>query len=790
MDLSMKWLSDFVKIDVSPRQYAAAMTMSGSKVEGYKNEADGIVNVVVGKVLAIEKHKNADSLFVCQVDVGKGAPVQIVTGATNVVAGAMVPVALDGAELPCGKSIKSGVLRGEPSEGMLCSLSELGLTVHDFPYTVEDGIFLIEEACQIGQEITGALGLDDTVVEFEITSNRPDCLSVVGLARETAATFNLPLNLSTPVVKGGKDGDNIQKHLAVAVENPDLCPRYIARMVKNIRIAPSPRWLRERLRASGVRPINNIVDITNYVMLETGQPMHAFDYKYVHDGKIIVRTAKPGEKIMTLDGILRSLSPEMLAITDPAGPIAVAGVMGGEHSGIEDDTAQIVFESACFSGPSVRMTAKKLGLRTESSARFEKGLDAQNCLSAVNRACELVEMLEAGEVIDGIIDVDNSDKGKRTLELEPEWTKTFLGIDVSKEKMVEILKRLDFEVEGDKVTVPSYRSDVEHKADIAEEIARIYGYDQIPITTLRGLADGKLSEKQLFHRRINDTLLALGYNEIITYSFISPKYYDKIRLPEWQRQSVTIANPLGEDTSIMRTTAIPSMMEALARNYNNRNKEAALFEIATEYRPTADPLPEETAHVVIGAYGDEMDFYRLKGTVEQLLNRCRTPRCDFVPEENNPIFHPGRYAVIKTGDMILGMIGEIHPEVCENYDVQRKVYVAKLDCALLFAAAAPEHAYTPLPKYPAVTRDLAITCDDNLPVAKLAAVIEEKSGVLLETLELFDIYKGAQIQEGKKSVAYTLTLRAADRTLTDGEVDGITASIVGSLGNIGASLRE
>ena len=789
MNLSMRWLREFVETDMPPRAYAEGMTMSGSKVEGWEQEGEDIENVVVGKIVTITKHPNADALVVCSVDVGKGEPVQIVTGATNVFVGAMVPVALDGAKLPGGKTIQTGKLRGVESCGMLCSLGELGVTAHDFPYAIEDGIFILQEDCQIGQDIQSAIGLDDLKVEFEITSNRPDCLSMIGLARETAVTFGLPLKLHTPAPKGS-NGD-ITKHLSVEVRNGELCPRYVARMVTDVKIEPSPRWMRERLRACGVRPINNIVDITNYVMLEYGQPMHAFDYRNVAGGKIIVRNAAPGETITTLDGVVRTLSPEMLVIADEKAPSAVAGVMGGEFSGITDDTTTIVFESANFKGSSVRLTSKKLGLRTESSGRFEKGLDPNNCLPAIERACELIELLGAGKVMDGIIDVDNSTHTPLVLELDPAWVCGFLGIDLSWERMAEILTSLDFKVDGHKVTVPSYRADVEDKADLAEEIARIYGYDKIPSTALNGLAQGSLTPRQKFDRKIHNTLLGLGLYEIITYSFISPRYYDKINLPADSelRRSVVISNPLGEDTSVMRTTAIPSMLEVLARNYNNRNPQAALYEMAVEYSPREEGLPLEAPKVMLGLYGGESDFFYLKGIIEVLLERLGVTGWEVEAISNHPAFHPGRTAQLLIEGKVLGTFGEVHPAVCENYGLGVKAYVACLDTELLFEHAVTKAQYRPLPKFPATTRDIALLCDDQLPVAKLEKAIRTAAGELLEKVELFDVYRGQQIAAGKKSVAYNLNLRAASRTLTDAEADATVERILSALAELGATLR-
>mgnify|MGYP005797731657 CR=1 FL=1 len=790
MNLSMRWLSDFVDIDAKPHDFCEAITLSGSKVEGYTVEGSEISNVIVGKILSIEKHPDADKLVVCQVDVGSGEPIQIVTGATNLTVGDVVPVAMDNSTLPGGKKIRKGKLRGVVSNGMLCSLGELGLTVHDFPNAIEDGIMVIDEDVKLGQDIREALGLNDTCVEFEITSNRPDCFSIIGLAREAAATYNLPLKLHTPVVKG-TDGD-VNDLLQVEVKNPELCMRYIARMVKNVKIEPSPRWMRERLRACGVRPINNIVDITNYVMLEYGQPMHAFDYKYVNGHKITVRTAKNEEKITTLDDVERNLDESMLVIADEKGPVAVAGVMGGEFSSIMDDTDTIVFESACFNGPSVRLTSKKLGLRTESSGRYEKGLDPNNTKPAVDRACELIEMLGAGEVIGGYVDVDNSDKAQRRIKLDVDWTNRFLGIDIPREQMVDYLERVGCVMEGDDIIVPSFRPDLEHKADISEEIARFYGYDKIPVTAIRGTAQGHLTEQQKFERTVSNTLLSQGLYEIMTYSFISPKYYDKIRLPEDSplRKCVTIQNPLGEDTSVMRTTTLPSMLEILAKNYNNRNESAALFELSPEYIPTENPLPDENVQVTLGMYGQQYDFYSLKGVVEALLDVLGIADYDVSAISDNPTFHPGRCACISKDGRGIGTIGEIHPLVLQNYGINTKVYAAKLDASALFDLRCVSKEYKPLPKYPATARDIAVLCDDALPVLDMKKAIQKAAGPILERVSLFDVYKGQQVPDGKKSVAWSLSFRAPDRTLTDEETDGAMKKVLKALDEMGAVLRS
>lgn len=773
MNLSMKWLADYVDVsDIDMHTFCESMTMSGSKVETWHKEGAEIKNVVVGKVLEITPHPDSDHLVICQVDCGTGEPVQIVTGAQNVRAGDIVPVAKHDSYLPGGTHIKSGKLRGVVSNGMLCSLSELGLTVHDFPYAVDDGIFIMQEDCEIGQDIQSAIGLNDNCVEFEITSNRPDCLSVTGLAREAALTFDRELRLPAPAIESPQD--DISGYLQVEVQAPDLCQRYVARMVKDIKIAPSPRWMRERLRASGVRPINNIVDITNYVMLEYGQPMHAFDYQYVAGQKIVVRCAKQGERLETLDGVERVLSPEMLVIADVDKATGVAGVMGGEFSGINDETKMIVFESACFSGPSVRTTAKKLGMRTEASARFEKQLDPATCISAADRACQLVELLGAGQVLGGMIDIDNTQPSSRAIPLEPDWMNRFLGIEVPVDEMHRILTRLECKIEDGKVIPPSFRADLEHKADIAEEIARFYGYNKIPSTAIRGVASASYTPRQQFERSASRVLLAQGYYEISTYSFISPKYYDKILLPQDSplRECVTIQNPLGEDTSVMRTTTIPSMLEVLSRNYNNRNKAAAFYEMSNIYLPNGgEELPDECMQITLGAYGEKHDFFTLKGAVETLMSALNIQNVEYRSCTDNPTFHPGRCANIFIGETKVGVIGEIHPVVCENYEVGTRVYVANLDASVLFENVAPHIGYKQLPKYPASTRDLALICDEDLPVAALEKAIKEAVGNILEEITLFDVYRGEQVASGKKSVAFSLTLRAQERTLTDQEAD-------------------
>lgn len=792
MDLSIRWLKDYVDIgDISMRDFSEAMSMSGSKVEGWTTEFEDVKNVVVGKILSVEPHPDSDHLVICQLDVGQQEPVQIVTGASNVHVGDMVPAALHKSQLPNGVKITKGKLRGVMSNGMMCSIAELNLTKGDFPYAAEDGIFLLQEDCQVGQDIASAIGCNDTCVEFEITPNRPDCLSVLGLAREAAVTFGKELKMHTPQVKGC--GGDIHDYLSVEVRNPQLCPRYTAKVVKNVKIGSSPRWMRERLRASGVRPIDNIVDITNYVMLEYGQPMHAFDIEYVKDHKIIVRNAVSGETIQTLDGVDRTLSEDMLVIADSEKASAVAGVMGGEHSGINENTHTVVFESACFKGSSVRITAKKLGMRTESSGRFEKGLDAQNCLPAVMRACELVELLGAGEVVDGVIDVDNTNYQPTRIHLDADWTNRFLGTDIPKEQMVKILTDLQFQMEGDEIIVPSFRSDVEHKADIAEEIARFYGYNNIPTTIAKGSPEGGYNEYQKFERVVNQNMLAQGMYEIMTYSFVSPKQYDKIRLPkdDPKRQSVVIRNPLGEDTSIMRTNAIPSMMDILSKNYNNRNGAVSLYEIGNEYIPVeGELLPDEVPNLVLGMYGDDKNFFTLKGVVENLLDTLAIREYDVDAKSDDPTFHPGRCAVLSKDGEEFGIIGEVHPLVCANYGINTRVYVGKLKLRKLFAMMDTQRFYVPMPKFPASTRDLALLCDDALPVMTMEKAIKAAAGKILEKIELFDVYKGSQIAQGKKSVAFNISMRASDRTLTDEEVNGAMSKILKALEELGAQIRS
>lgn len=795
MNLSMRWLNDYVKADMPIKDYCHALTMSGSKVEGYEVEGADISNVVVGKILSKGPHENADALFVCQVDAGKESPVQIVTNAKNVKEGDLVPVALDGAVLPEGK-IKKGKLRGVESFGMFCGLDTLGLTAHDFPYADPDGVLVIQEDCQIGEDIHSALGLDDTSVEFEITSNRPDCLSVTGLARETAATYNLPLNIPVPSFKG-IDG-NIDEMLKVDVHNTEKCMRYCAGIVKNVKIEPSPRWMRERLRASGVRPINNFVDITNYVMLEYGQPMHAFDLRYVEGAHINVRNAAKGEKIVTLDGVERELTEEMLVIADDKKPVAVAGVMGGEYSGIMEDTTTVVFESAYFEPVQVRRTSKKLGLRTDASIRYEKGVDRLISMTCLERAFQLVEELGAGEVVRTVIDKDYTDKTPAAVEFNAEWINNFLGTDIAEADMIEYLTRLDFKVENGTVYAPSFRIDIECKADIAEEVARIYGYDKIPSTEFRGVAEAELTPEQKFAKNLENNMVALGCYGIATFSFISPKHFDRLTLPAESklRDAIKITNPLGEDTSIMRTTIIPSMLEILSTNYNNRNESAKLYEIGKEYIPTeSGKLPNEPDRLAIGMYGGNVDFYDIKGIADTMLGKMGIRDVEYIRACDSGAFdeacamHPGRSAVVMKNGTVLGILGEVHPAVQKNYGIGTKIYVAKFNIPEMMKCAVTEVSYQPLPKFPAAARDLSVICDDEIPVAELEKAIKGAVGKILEKVTLFDVYKGEQIEKGKKSVSYSITMRSHDGTLTDEQADSAMKKVLKALSAIGAELR-
>ena len=792
MKLSREWLGEYTTIGAPDKEYCDAMTMSGSKVEGWEVTGSEISRVVVGRVISMERHTNSDHMWVCKIDVGGERELQIVTGAQNVNIGDLVPVALDGSTLPGGKEIRTGKLRGELSEGMLCSLGELGLEQRDFPYAIEDGIFILEEDCVPGDDIREVCGLNDSVVEFEITNNRPDCLSVRGLARESACTFHTPLTFAEPTVTAGH-GD-IHEKLSVEIKDAELCPRYTARMVKNIKIAPSPKWMRRRLRASGVRPINNIVDITNYVMLEYGQPMHAFDYACLHDGKIIVRRAEEGESLRTLDGNDHALTPGMLVIADPEGPVALAGVMGGANSEITDETTTIVFESANFLGHSIRKTAIALGMRTDASGRFEKGLDLFATVPAVDRACELVEMLGAGEVYDGTIDVLAKEPETTFIELDDKRINALLGTDIPREFMADTLTSLGFELNGNTLTVPSWRGDCTMLADIAEECARFWGYDKIEATDIRGAAtQGGYSEKTLFVRKLGTACRAMGYTEVMTYSFVSPSSLDKIKVPADSplRDNYRILNPLGEDTSVMRTTALPSMLGVLSTNLSRRNMEAKLYEMATVYKKQPGKvLADERTVLTLGAYGGDVDFFVLKGAVEALLCAARTPDVRFTADTETAAFHPGRCAAVWSGDTRLGTLGQIHPDVCAAYGLDGATYCAEIDVVLLHDLEGAEPVYTPLPRFPAITRDIAVVCDASVPVGELTECIRKAEKNVLRGVKLFDVYTGVGIPEGKKSVAFSLTLRSDDGTLTDDHAEEAVRAVLDALReSFGAVIR-
>jgi len=793
MKLNRKWLNEeFVDLShISDKEYVETLTVFGQKVETYERMDAEIRNVKVGKVVSIVRHENSDHMWVCQVDVGEEEPVQIVTGAQNVHEGDLVPAALHNSWLAGGVHITKGKLRGVKSNGMLCSFAELGLTQNDLPDAYADGIWILnDEYCKIGDDINKIIGNDDTVVEFEITNNRPDCYSIIGLARESAAAFGLQMKHHEPVVKGS-DAGSMYEMLDVEVPATELCNRYTSRMVKNVKIAPSPKWLRQRLRANGIRPINNIVDITNYVMLEYGQPMHAFDYRYVGSGKIVVREAMEGETLTTLDGNVRQLKPGMLVIADEAKPIGLAGIMGGENSEIMDDTTTVVFESANFNGTSIRQTALALGMRTESSGKFEKNLDPMMTLPAVQRACELVELLEAGDVMDGIIDIINYVPEARTLPLEPEKINKLLGTDIPAEDMVRYLNLLEIPVEGNTILVPSFRPDLNLMADIAEEVGRSYGYNEIPITAFRTSTQGGYSPIMQAEAKAGQLCRSLGYSEIITYSFVSPAIFDQIRLPADSslRNAMKIQNPLGEDTSIMRTIALPSMLDILGRNYAYHNKNVKLYELAKIYLPVEGQLPEEPKMLLLGAYGNT-SFLQLKGELEAVLTGLRLPKATYTAVKDNPSYHPGRCAAVAVNGIHVGYMGQVHPLVAQNYGMDCEVYCAEVDFTKLFGLRLPDPTYTPLPKYPTVSRDLSLICDETITVADVENVITASAGKLLRSVRLFDIYRGVGVPEGKKSLAFSLELRADDRTLTDADSEGVVTKVLSALAEkVGAILR-
>jgi phenylalanyl-tRNA synthetase beta chain len=780
MKVSYKWLKDYVDIDISAKELGSRLTLSGSQVEEIVTTGDKIKNVVTGKITKIEKHPDADRLNVCQVNIGE-EEIQIVTAATNMKEQDIVPVALHKSILADGSEIKKGKMRGVVSNGMFCSEQELGLAETAY------GLMILPESTPIGKDIKEVLGLSNSVIDFEITSNRPDCLSMIGMARETAATLGTKYRMPN-LNYTSKNSSNIKDELKVEIKD-GLCRRYIAKKIKNIKIAPSPAWMQESLNDSGVRPINNIVDITNYVMLELGQPMHAFDARDIRDNTIIVERAKAGEKFTTLDGIERSLNNDVLCIKDGEGTVGLAGIMGGLNSEVKDDTTEVVFEFANFDGTNIRVSSKALGLRTEASSRFEKDLDPNLAEVAMKRACNLVEELGAGEVTEGTIDIYENPVVSKKLTVSAKWINEFLGTALSTAQMKEYLDRLELltEVEGDNlnITAPTFRSDINIREDVAEEVARIYGYNNVP-ATLNNVVSTKepKSKKQMLDDLTVEAMINAGVSQSISYSFVSPKVFDKINVPKDSelRNVVTIKNPLGEDYSIMRTTMLSSMMESLARNYSRNNEEARLFEVGRVYIPNEDPnkLPEEVNMLVIGMYG-KVDYLDLKGTVEILLDSLGIERIDLQRETENPSYHPGKTAAMYIKKNLLGKFGEVHPNVTENYNIETSCYLAEINLDELYKYAKLDKKYSPLPKYPAVTRDMALLVDDEVLVKDIEDIISKQGGNLVEAIKLFDVYKGKQIPEGKKSIAYSVTYRNREKTLKDEEVTKVHDRILKTL---------
>lgn len=806
MNTSLKWIKDMVPgLDVTPQEYVDAMTLSGTKAEGYEAFDKDLDKIVVGQIKQIEKHPDADKLVVCQVDIGKAELIQIVTGAPNVKEGQKVPVVLDGGRVAGGHDgskteggikIKKGKLRGILSNGMMCSIEELGSSKDMYTQAPEEGIYIFDDSAPVGADAVKQLGLDDVSVEYEITSNRVDCFSVIGIAREAAATFGLPFY--PPVIKQTGNEDDVHHYIKVRVDDTRLCPRYTARVVKNIRIAPSPEWMQRRLAAQGIRPINNLVDITNYVMEEYGQPMHAYDLDTIAGNQIIVRRAEKGEKFVTLDGQERELDDTVLMICDAEKPIGIAGIMGGENSMITDQVKTMLFEAACFDGTNIRHSSKKIGMRTDASGKFEKGLDPNNAIDAMNRACQLIEELGAGEVIGGVVDIYSAKKEGRRILFEPEKYNQLLGTDISPETMLGYFEKIELAYDKDtnEVIIPSWRQDLECSADMAEEVARFYGYDKIGTTLPSGEATtGKLSFKMRIEAVARDVAEYCGFSQGMVYSFESPKVFDKLLLPKDSnlRKAVVIANPLGEDFSIMRTISLNGMLTSLATNFNRRNKDVRLYELGNIYLPKELPLtelPEERMQFTLGMYG-EGDFFTMKGVIEEFLQQAGMhKKPEYNPNAAKPFLHPGRQAEICYDGKEIGYFGEVHPTVAANYAIKDRVYVAVIDMPLIVEMASFDRKYTGIAKFPAVTRDLSMVCPKQILAGDIEKIIESKGGAYLESYRLFDIYEGNQIKLGYKSLAYSITFRAPDRTLNDEAVNAPIDGIIKALEEKGIELRK
>lgn len=805
MNTSLKWIKDLVPgLTCTPQEYMDAMTLSGSKVEGYENMDQNLEKIVIGQVTKIERHPDADKLVICQVDIGDSST-QIVTGAPNVTEGCKVPVVLDGGKVAGGHDgslpdggvkIKKGKLRGIESNGMMCSIEELGFTRDMFPLAPENGLYILPEDAPVGADAAAYLGLDDTVVEYEITSNRVDCFSVLGIAREAAATFRKAF--VPPVVTETGNGENVNDYIKVSIQDTDLCTRYTARVVKNIKIAPSPEWMQRRLRAQGIRPINNIVDITNYVMEEYGQPMHAYDLDTIEGQEIIVRRAEKDETFVTLDGQKRTLDESVLMICDGKKPVGLAGIMGGENSMITDEVKTMLFEAACFDGTNIRLSSKKVGLRTDASAKFEKGLDPNNALPAINRACQLIEELGAGEVVGGVVDVYTKVKEGRRIPFEPEKYNRLLGTNIPEADMLMYFKMLELGLDKDsnEVLIPSWRQDLECSADLAEEVARFFGYDKIQTTLPSGEATtGKISFKLRLESIAMDIAEFCGFSQAMTYSFESPKVFEKLLIPEDSplRNTVVISNPLGEDFSIMRTISLNGMLTSLSTNFNRRNKNVRLYELGNIYLPKQVPLtelPEERMQFTLGMYG-EGDFFAMKGVVEEFLYKVgMREKPVYDPKAGKPFLHPGRQANVVYDGTVIGYLGEVHPTVAANYSIKERVYVAVLDMPEIVNRAAFDYKYEGIARFPAASRDISMVVPKSVLAGDIEHVFESKGGKLLESYELFDIYEGSQIQAGHKSIAYSLSFRAKDRNLEEADITAAMNKIVKALEALGAELRK